>query len=280
VARRRIIDWIKVGRFLRKVPWHGKLTFFGMLASVDDFGLSEWSPLRVGQMFMELELNGKRMTVTAVEAHMEYFANLPDPAVITWEYAGFRYFAMRKHQDYQHVAGPRDAECPFPPRELFTKLSGKTQALMCKHFAKFTTWTEPDIRDFLAKTGDIEYEYECESESETEEEKALKGAHSRIKDLYSNLYVGRTGERPLMTAPDFSLLRTRLHEACKDARDNQGKGDESAKVAEKKVTMVVRHALSGDYRDFEANLPSLQTVLGKYHWNRIVSGLAMRSRGK
>jgi hypothetical protein len=51
-------------------------------------------------------------------------------------------------------------------------------------------------------------------------------------------------------------------------------------VAEKKVTMVVRHALSGDYRDFEANLPSLQTVLGKYHWNRIVSGLAMRSRGK
>ena len=83
-----------------------------------------------------------------------------------------------------------------------------------------------------------------------------------------------------MTAPDFSLLRTRLHEACKDARDNQGKGDESAKVAEKKVTMVVRHALSGDYRDFEANLPSLQTVLGKYHWNRIVSGLAMRSRGK
>jgi hypothetical protein len=110
---------------------------------------------------------------------------------------------------------------------------------------------------------------EEEEEEEDEVEIALRSAHSRIKDLYSKLYQGRTGEKPLMTAPDFALLKTRLHEVASDV---------TPQVAEKKITAVLRHAMSGDYRDFQANLPPLQTILSKYHWNRIVSGLALGAK--
>lgn len=249
------------------MPWHAKLIWFGILASVDDFGLCEWSPLRIGQVFMEEEINKRQISVKTIEETMDGFANLEDPPILTWSNDGFRYIATVKHQDYQRVNGPSNADCPFPPRETFVKLSGKTQALLCKGFAKFTSYTEPDIRDFLAKAGDIEEEGELELEDELEI--ALRAAHSRIKDLYSNLYRGRTGEKPLMTAPDFSLLKTRLHEVATDV---------PPKEAEQKVTAVIRHALSGDYRDFQSNLPPLQTVLSKYHWNRIVSGLAIGAK--
>jgi hypothetical protein len=68
MARRRVIDWKKSSRSLKRKSWVEKLTWFGLLGSVDDFGLCYWSPVQIGQMFMEEELNGRKVSVKSIEA--------------------------------------------------------------------------------------------------------------------------------------------------------------------------------------------------------------------
>ena len=255
MARRRVIDWDKVSRFLKGRRWHEKLTFFGMLKAVDDFGLAAWSPLQIGQAFMEEELNGRKVSLKAIEEAMQSFASGEDPSLLTYSHNGQTFYAMAKHQDYQNVHSPGNANCPSPPREVFTKLSEKTRGLICQHFDKFTTNLYPEV--------------EVEVEEEVEEEKYLRSAHKRLRDLYSSLFHDRTDEQPHMGNPDFATLKRLLKaEAKKDGAD----------AAEKKVDHVIRHVMAGKYRPFSESIPPLATILSRYHWTKIVSACGLEAK--
>ncbi len=178
MARRRVIDWKKVRAFLRKrgfllrrkrkpLGWPVSLTWFGILACADDFGMGEWSVTDIAMHFMEKELAADEINLREVGEIMETFTRGEDPSVITWEHDGRTLFVLPKHQNYQNVHSPQNADTPFPPRDVFTKLSPRMRRHFNKNFTKFTTFCDPLFRP--------EVEVEIEVEVEGEEE----GADSR-----------------------------------------------------------------------------------------------------
>jgi hypothetical protein len=177
MARRRVIDWKKASRSLKRKPWVEKLTWFGILGSVDDFGLCYWSPVQVGQMFMEEELNGRRVSVKSIEACMETFATGRDPRIVTWTVDGQRFLAVRKHQDYQRVRLPSNADCPCPPGSVLQKLSEPTRILIADNLQKFTSFTD----DGFAPEAEEEAEQEGEAEVNTASARERAKPTKRVK---------------------------------------------------------------------------------------------------
>lgn len=168
MARRRVIDWKKASRSLKRKPWVEKLTWFAILGSVDDFGLCYWSPVQIGQMFMEEEINARKVSVKSIEACMESFAAGRDPRIVTWTVEGQRFLAVRKHQDYQRVRLPSNADCPCPPRSVLQKLSEPTRTLITGNLHKFTSFTDNESPPESEEEGEEEGELEAELEGEAE----------------------------------------------------------------------------------------------------------------
>lgn len=185
MARRRVIDWKKASRSLKRKPWVEKLTWFGILGSVDDFGLCYWSPVQIGQLFMEEELNGRRVSVKSIEACMETFATGRDPRIVTWTVDGQRFLAVRKHQDYQRVRLPSNADCPCPPESVLHKLSEPTRILIADNLQKFTSFTDdefaPEAEEEVEAEQEVEAEHEVEGELEGEAEVNTASARERAK---------------------------------------------------------------------------------------------------
>ena len=180
MARRRVIDWTKVRRYLknrayklkrrpRPLGWPVKLTWFGILASGDDFGLGDWSPSDIATVFMAEELDAGEITVSEVGEIMERFTQGDDPSVVTWENEDDErtFFALTKWQNYQRTRSPSNADCPCPPPEIFAKLSSSTQRVIRENREKFTSVPEGL---FCA---------EVEEEVEVEDEEDVEGARSR-----------------------------------------------------------------------------------------------------
>lgn len=167
MARRRVIDWKKASRSLKRKPWVEKLTWFGILGSVDDFGLCYWSPVQIGQMFMEEEINARKVSVKSIEACMESFATGRDPRIVTWSVEGQRFLAVRKHQDYQRVRLPSNADCPCPPRSVLQKLSEPTRTLITGNLQKFTSFSGNEFAPESEEEGEEEGELEGEAEGRT-----------------------------------------------------------------------------------------------------------------
>lgn len=153
MARRRVIDWKKVRKFLakrrvrlkrrqRRLGWPVKLTWFSILAAADDFGMGDWSPADIAMTFMTEELDAHEITVAEVAEIMATFTKGPDPSVVVWQDEGRPYFALPKAQDYQRVHSPANADCPCPPPPILAKLSLKTRGHIREHLAKFTSIPE------------------------------------------------------------------------------------------------------------------------------------------
>jgi len=155
MARRRFADWEKLAQSFRGRPGHVKLTWFGLLATVDLFGLAHWSPLQVGSVFLEADIDAGKVSVKQVAATMESFCEGDDPELVSWEQQGQRYLAMPKQQDYQGFGLLADALCPFPPEQTFWRLSAATRGLLCAGLAmgRFTSVAEREFTDLLLLYG-------------------------------------------------------------------------------------------------------------------------------
>ncbi|MBN1250160.1 MAG: hypothetical protein JXC32_21025, partial [Anaerolineae bacterium] len=169
MARRRVIDWQKVKRFLRKrvykikrrprpLGWPVKLTWFGVLAAADDFGLGEWSAAEIGMIFMADEIEAGEITIPEISEIMDSFTAGEDPSVLTWEQDDRLYFALPKYQNYQRTHSPSNADVPCPPSAVFAKLSDKTQAIIRKNRDKFTTIPEGLFCPEVEEEGEVEGE--------------------------------------------------------------------------------------------------------------------------
>ncbi len=147
MARRRVVDWKKLSQKFRRKGWQYTLTWEGILGCVDDFGLCLWSPLTIGSLLMEKEINDRKIAIVQVERIMEEFATGTDPQILTWESSGDRYLAVTKHQPYQRVRQPGNADCPCPPPEILRSLAPATRTLITENLQKFTTVESRDLQN-------------------------------------------------------------------------------------------------------------------------------------
>ncbi len=149
MARRRVIDWRKLSRNLKGQPWHFKLTWCGVLANADGYGLCYHSPLQIGQAFMEEEINAGKISLRQIGQNLEALASGDDPRMLTWEHQGQQFIAVPKWQDYQSIRLTENADCPLPPAETFWRLSEKTRCLLCAGvmLGQFTAFSEEALAE-------------------------------------------------------------------------------------------------------------------------------------
>ena len=173
MARRRVADWKKLSQRFRHTTHEVKLVWFGVLGSVDDYGLCSWSPLQIGQMFLETEINSRKLSVRRVEDVLASFATGRDPQIIRYEHEGQQYLAVVKHQDYQRVNKPANADCPCPAAQMMTQISPRTRRLVRGNIAKFTSFCDGSAREFLAKYSEL---------FAAEDERRLKGKEEEVEE--------------------------------------------------------------------------------------------------
>jgi hypothetical protein len=87
---------------------------------------------------------------------------------------------------------------------------------------------------------------------------------NECRQAYHEGYLSLTGEKPIMDVVDTSRLKTVLK------TNYAGEGEWEKLVA------VINYAVSGKDEAWNGSLPSFQTILSKYHLNRITSKLAKR----
>lgn len=284
MARRRVVDWRKAAQKYRMKPWPVKLTWFGILGSVDDFGLCVWSPLGIGQVFMEKEINERKLSIASIERIMESFTQGADPEIAAWEFDGQRYLAVRKHQDYQHVQMPGNADCPCPPQAVLQRLSDKTRDLIMNNLQKFTSYSPTDLQKTLPLSGgqhfcEVEVEVERRLKGKEVEDESMQAAtlacsssengqhHKACMDCYHEEFQKLTGEKPRITAKEGALLKQTLA--------GYKEGD-----TWQKVRAVICYGVS--HRDvwIQGNPPSLAVILSTTVFNSILGKLALAWKEK
>lgn len=90
---------------------------------------------------------------------------------------------------------------------------------------------------------------------------------NECKQTYHDGFLKATGEKPAMDVVDFARLKGTLRQHY--AGDGEWQ----------KLQAVIAFAISGRDPNWPDALPSLQTILSKYHRNRITSLLARNKRG-
>jgi hypothetical protein len=177
MARRRVIDWKKLSKKLRKKPFVYRDLFKGIFACADDYGLCLLSILDIARVFLSYELDHGQVTLKKCETTLEEILSDPDPTFITWETGGEKYIAIIKWQDYQHVRHAGNADCPCPTEETLSLLSELSRKLITENLQKFTSFSDSKLQnlDHLKHT---KKPLEVEEEDEEEVEGEVEGGDS------------------------------------------------------------------------------------------------------
>jgi hypothetical protein len=119
------------GRKIFNESWDNntKLSLFWLLSNADGFGLQKESP---GKLSDDLQIS-RRAASDCIERLIK------NSVLLRYSDNGSSYLCFRRWQDYQQMRYTGRPSCPFPPLDIYEKLSEKTQKYLCENSENFYT---------------------------------------------------------------------------------------------------------------------------------------------
>ena len=206
----------------------------------------KWGLLHDNSSLFAAALTHSRIQVSAEDVAIRIEELVADETLLAYHDGGQRYFAIRRYQDHQgHKYFPkRGPKCPIPPLPVIRKLSEKSRESFRQCAEKLSAPVAVAVGVAVA----VE----------------ITGVpHKACMAAYHEGFLKLTGEKPpIHGAADGAQLKRRLRQ-CREEGEWQ------------KVLKVIEWAVSGEDKAFRENPPTLKTILGDYHYTRILGRLAM-----